>query len=113
MSRTTKIVAAFCSASEDRARLAAERLTGPDAPPSALGKALVSMGWIAKTLSAEVRAAMLEDAADENEVLARAYRSARCASTARALRDMAATVREPTSWDDRHPFTGRHAEAIQ
>ena len=104
-----KIMASFCSASEERAHVAAERITGPDATAAALGKALVSMGWITKTLSAEVRTAMLEDAADENEALARAYRSARCAASARSLRDMAASVREPTSWDDQHPFAGRAA----
>lgn len=103
--RLFRLTARFCG---DDAEARAERVCtrlGPDASAATCAKALTACGWSTRTLSAELRAATLEENAAGWENGAHGDDD----SLAATFREMARAVREPTGWDDRAPFHGRCA----
>lgn len=113
------IMAAFVAHDEPRFAAYVAKTLGPGFTAAQAADLLHRGGHLGLTMSAELRVARLEDLAEEREASAKAMGlqrtrwSAECAGSdawgAAYLRDAATKVREPTSWDDRPPFSGRAA----
>ena len=103
--RLFRLTAKFCG---DDAEARAERVVAHldvDASAASCAKALTACGWQTRTLSAELRVAMLESCAVEWEHSNSAFGDEK----AKEFLGMARAVREPTGWDDVAPFSGRRA----
>lgn len=114
-------MAAFVAHDEPRmAAYVATRL-GPSFTAAQAADLLHRCGHLGLTMSAELRVARFEDLAEERETSAKRMAllgtrwgddgAGSDAWGAKYLRGAAAAVREPTSWDDRPPFSGRTSGA--
>lgn len=115
------MMAAYVAHDEPKTTAYVAKRLGPGFTAAQAADLLHRVGYLGRTMSAELRVARLEDLAEERETSAKRMGllgtrwGAECAGSdawgAAYLRDAAAKVREPTSWDDRPPFSGRTAGA--